>query len=327
VWSWGKYFVYALYQCIKTPSKTLLFFVSNPPFLALIGYLLRKIRKQQYVVLVYDIHPDLLVALGRLKEKGFITRLWHWMNRVVYENAEIVLTIGDYMAANLEKRFDVTRTKPEKVLVVPPWVDTDFIKPIPKSENWFARKYDQVDKLTILYSGNLGATHNIEFIVDLARQLRTQKHIHFLIIGEGSKMEFVQNSIVQEDLENVTLLPFQSEEVLPYSLATGDIAIVTMQPGAEGLMVPSKAYYYLAAGCYLLFNGHVQSEIGQLCEMERVGMVLDGTGDQNKGDSLIMFLKSVKVEDINHEMFNYIEIIKKSINTNYFVELIKYHLN
>lgn len=275
VWSWGKYFVYALFQAIKTPSTTLLFFVSNPPFLALIGYVLKKIRKQRYVVLVYDIHPDLLVALGRLKETGFITRCWHWMNRIVYENAEIVFTIGDYMAANLEKRFDAASTKPGKVLVVPPWVDTDFIRPIPKSENWFAKKYNQVNKLTILYSGNLGATHNIEFIVDLARQLKKQEDIHFLIIGEGAKREFVADAIAEEDLKNVTLLPFQPEEVLPYSLATGDIAVVSMQPGTEGLMVPSKAMYYLAAGCKILFSGNPNSEIGLICSDLKFGKVAD----------------------------------------------------
>ncbi len=249
----------------------MLFFVSNPPFLSLIGYFLKKLRRQRYVVLVYDIHPDLLIRLGRLKETGLIARLWHRMNRIVYENAEIVFTLGDYMAANLESKFDVSKTKAGKVIVIPPWVDTDFIKPIPKSENWFAKKYDQVEKLTILYSGNLGATHNIESIIEMAKKLKDKEDIHFLIIGEGAKWQLVEKAIEQDKLDNITLLPFQPEDVLPYSMATGDIALVSMQPGTEGLMVPSKAFYYLAAGCYLHFTGNENSEIGALCRENNCG--------------------------------------------------------
>ncbi len=91
-------------------------------------------------------------------------------------------------------------------------------------------------------AGNLGATHNIEFIIEMAGALKDERNIHFLIIGEGAKWQLVEKAIEQEKLDNITLLPFQSEEVLPYSMATGDIAIVSMQPGSEGLMVPSKAF-------------------------------------------------------------------------------------
>lgn len=279
--SWFIYFTSAFFKALTTPSA-LLFFVSNPPFLGLIGFILKKIRKQPYVVLVYDIHPDILVNLGRLKGSGVVSRLWHWMNRLVYENAEVVFTIGDYMAANLEKKFDVSKTKAGKVVVVPPWVDTEFIKPIPKSENWFAKKYNQVEKITILYSGNLGATHNIEFIIDMARELKENDDIHFLIIGEGAKWKMVEEAIENEKMSNVTLLPFQTEEVLPYSMATGDIAVVSMVPGTEGLMVPSKAYYYLAAGCSLLFKGNPLSEVGDLCKSDGLGVVCKDAESQLK---------------------------------------------
>ena len=44
------------------------------------------------------------------------------------------------------------------------------------------------------------------------------------------------------------MLPFQSEDRLPYTIALGDISLVALDKGAEGLMVPSKMYYYMAAG-------------------------------------------------------------------------------
>ncbi|KKL81786.1 hypothetical protein LCGC14_1991270, partial [marine sediment metagenome] len=49
-------------------------------------------------------------------------------------------------------------------------------------------------------------------------------------------------------LPNVTLLPFQPFDVLPLSLASADCVITCLDEGYEGLSVPSKTYYALAAG-------------------------------------------------------------------------------
>ena len=48
------------------------------------------------------------------------------------------------------------------------------------------------------------------------------------------------------------VFPYQSEQRLPFSLALGDISMVTLDEGAEGLMLPSKLSYYMAAGSAIL---------------------------------------------------------------------------
>ncbi|MBW2639508.1 MAG: hypothetical protein JRE10_04910 [Deltaproteobacteria bacterium] len=63
--SWAKYFFKALWFVWKQPKDSKLFIVSNPPFLGLAGLFFKCVRKQRYVMLVYDIYPDLLVALGK----------------------------------------------------------------------------------------------------------------------------------------------------------------------------------------------------------------------------------------------------------------------
>jgi len=250
--SWFKYFFYVVARVLCHQKSPLLFIVSNPPFLPFIGYILKILRRQPYVVLVYDIHPDILINFGRLSQSGLIVRLWRKFNKLVWENADIVFTIGECMSANLETMFNSKGTRAGHVIVVPNWADSDFIKPVEKIRNSFAIKHHQVDKLTVMYSGNIGATHDIETLVEAAGRLKSDESIHFLIIGGGSKKKIIEQKIHQEHLSNITLLPFQPEEVLPYSLSTGDIAMITLDRGAERLMVPSKTYYAMAAGCALL---------------------------------------------------------------------------
>ena len=69
------------------------------------------------------------------------------------------------------------------------------------------------------------------------------------------------------ETDNVVFLPQQPEEYLPQVLATGDIGIVSLAVGAEGISMPSKTYYMMAAGNALLGISSPKSELDRLiCE-------------------------------------------------------------
>lgn len=292
--SWIQYSVYVLYRCWRLKSNVLLFVVS-PPFLGMIAYLFRRLRGQHYVVLVYDIFPDVLVRFRTLKESGLITRFWRRLNHLVWEKAEIVFTIGDGMAANLERRFDASKTLAGKVIVIPNWANTDWIRPVMKDKNEFARQYGQVGKLTVMYSGNLGKTHDIETILAAAKELRSYDSIHFMIVGDGAKRSLVEEVKSREGLNNLTILPFQPENILPVSLATADIAVVTVDKGIEGLMVPSKTYYSMAAGSALICLSNPNSEVARTISRHDCGIVVS-PGDTDAMVSGILSLLGDKTK-------------------------------
>lgn len=269
--SWCHFFVKALLLVGTRPKGSVLLIVSNPPFLGLLGLFFKKTRGQKYAVLVYDIYPDLLIGLGRL-QKGVLAGIWDYLNRIVYRNAKVVFTIGHDMAQRLEAKLAAEKTPWEKIVYVPCWADLDFIKPLPKGENWFARQYGQIGKTTVLYSGNMGNTHDIESILATAILLAGEPDIHFLFIGEGPKLNIVEKAINDNQLQNITLLPFQPEEVLPYSLTAGDIGIIAYQPGTEGCMVPSKTYYYLAAGLAALVISDQDNDVAKLVKEFHCGL-------------------------------------------------------
>ncbi len=272
---WFKYFWFIFWSVLKQPSSALIFIVSNPPFLPLMGYLMKKLKGQSYVVLIYDIYPDLAICLGKMSSQGLLTRMWRWFNKIVWQNAEAVFTIGDDMAIKLESMFKANRTQLGHIAVILNWVDHKLIKPLPKEKNWFAQKYKQVDKFTVLYSGNLGATHDLETILEAAKELGNFNDIQFLIIGDGYKRPFIEKFIDQEKLSNVLLLPFQAENVLPYSLPTGDVAVITLSKGVEGLSVPSKVYYAMAGGSALLCICSGDNELKTIIQKHQCGILVE----------------------------------------------------
>ena len=263
IWTWTTFAALAFVRSLSGPRTKLLFLVSNPPFLGLIGWLASLLTGRRYVVLVYDLYPGMLENLGRLQRAGLVARLWHGMNRLVWGRAACVITIGDEMAANIQPHL--IGHKPTPIVVIPNWADSTFVRPIPKSENPFARRTGEVDRLTILYSGNLGHSHDLTPLLDVAREVREEwKDVSFLIIGAGVRYGEVEERIRAEGLTNVRLLPLQPEQDLPYTLTTGDVAIVTFEAGSEGYMVPSKSYYYLAAGCALVVIASSDNSISRI---------------------------------------------------------------
>lgn len=246
--SWLKYTFLAFFKMIFAQKGTLIFIVSNPPLLGPLAWLVSKVRKLPYIVLVYDMHPDTMISFGVLNEGSFPVKVWRFINKCVWENATAVYTIGDVMAEKLSEQFDIDKTQLKHVGVIPPWADTENIKPIQKSLNPLVNELGQLSCITVLYSGNMGISHDIDSMLKAAKLLSYRKDIKFLFIGEGEKWQHAYDFVIKEQLDNVQVLPFQSEERLPYTMALADISLVALDKGAEGLMVPSKMYYYMAAG-------------------------------------------------------------------------------
>lgn len=269
-WSWLKYFGIAAKQVLKSSRHTLLFIVSQPPFLPFLGYLSNVFRGQKYIIWVDDIFPDLIVRHNRLPENHVIIRWWKKFNNLIFSRAEIVYTLGPYMADLLKQYFQHPRCKVSECVLIPTWVDCDFIRPIDKKDNHFAKQYNQIDKITVLYSGNLGLSHDIETIIAAARQLQNRDDIHFMIIGHGAKWNKIKKEAAE--LRNLTLLPFQPEEIMPYSIAAGDITVVSLDKNFEGISMPSKTYYMMAAGTALISLSKAPNDLQEVIEENKCGV-------------------------------------------------------
>jgi colanic acid biosynthesis glycosyl transferase WcaI len=267
LWSWFQYFVGAIRVIWSIPPSALLFIVAQPPYLPLLGYLRNRWLGQKYVVWVDDIYPDGLVRYGRLADEHLLTRVWRWLNRIILSRAERVFTLGPCMAQVLGQ---YVAGGTEQITVIPTWADTESIRPLPKESNPFALQYGQVGKLTVQYSGNLGLTHELDTMIQAAEKLQDYTDIHFMIIGFGPAWEKVVQSASQ--LRNMTALPLQPVDVLPYSLSTADVSVVTLRKGIEGVSMPSKTYHAMAAGAALLGVSHSPSDLESVIERCRCGI-------------------------------------------------------
>ncbi|NWF61071.1 MAG: glycosyltransferase family 4 protein [Fischerella sp.] len=221
----------------------ILLLTTAPPFLPILGYLAYALFRLPYVCILYDLYPDIAIALNVIPTDHWLARFWRRLNRLVWQKARAIVVLSPAM------KLRVIATCPQvadKVFVIHSWGDPDLIVPIAKQENWFAWKHNLVKKFTVLYSGNMGRCHDMDTILEAAKLLQDEP-IQFVFVGGGAKREELIKEVNRLELKNFVFLPYQDKEVLPYSLTAGDLSLVSVDAGMESLVAPSKLYPVLAA--------------------------------------------------------------------------------
>lgn len=223
-------------------------FVSNPPFLSITLWFVCQLRDWEYTYIVHDLYPDQPAELDYFPKGGLIDQIWSKLNARALRDAEKIVSLGPVMTERIAHQAGPSFDE-DKVTVIHNWEDEDFITPKPKDENWFCEEHGLVDTFTILYSGNIAKFHDLETLIEAAPSFEDED-LQIMIIGEGDNKEKLVSMAEESDLDEQTVrfLPFQPFDDLPYSLTAGDISVVAVNDGFEGVCVSSKLYTALAAG-------------------------------------------------------------------------------
>ncbi len=227
------------------------FFVSIPPM----GYLLNLILPHRFSMVIWDVYPDIFKITG-MKETNPLYRVWAYLNRISFKKSYRLFTISDKMADLLEIYVDRS-----KIIIQPIWSIFQQNERVPKTDNPFILKHQLQNKFIVQYSGNIGLTHKVEVVVALAELMKDNNQIIFQIIGRGPRVPTLQKIVEEKQLPNCFFLPFQSDEMFPYSLSAADLGIVILDELTSKGCVPSKSYNLMSYGIPSLYIAGKDSEL------------------------------------------------------------------
>jgi len=240
------FFTSALWAMLNRRTAGPLLIVSHPAFMAFARFILNVVKRQRYVYLVHDVFPDAAVTLGYIRPNGVVRRVWDWVNRMSVSHAAGVIVLCESMKAIMLAKGGRS-VNAGRFHVIHNWVDEQYIRPLPKSQNRFVEEHGLQDKFVVLYSGNIGRSQDLETVILAAERLQDKEAV-FLFIGDGGKKAKLEAMTQERNLKNVRFLPYQPREVLPLSLTCADVSLVALEKGIEGLSMPSKLYAILASG-------------------------------------------------------------------------------
>jgi glycosyltransferase involved in cell wall biosynthesis len=214
-----------------------------PPMATLAGLALAALRRVPMVFWVMDINPDEAIALGAVRPRSLLVRLFDLLNRVALAAARRVVTLDRFMAARLLSKRDVSG----KLAVFPPWPHQGHLDPVSHEHNPFRRTHGLDGKFVVMYSGNHSPVNPISTALEAAGRLRHRPDILFLFVGGGIGKKQVDQAVAG-GAGNIVALPYQPLAGLKYSLSAADVHLVTLGRQGVGIVHPCKVYGAMAVG-------------------------------------------------------------------------------
>lgn len=289
-WSYIRATLQIFFLLVTKYRKYEVFCISLPPT----AYLLKIVLPHKFSMLIWDVYPDLLKITG-MKESHPLYSTWSLLNKMAFRRAHKVFTIGNRIAELIANYVDR-----EKVEIIPLWSVFEENERVPKEENIFLKEHGIEDKFIVQYSGNIGLTHNVEALVRLAIVMKDHDHILFQIIGKGERVPFLKNLAKEKKLTNCQLLPFQSDEMFPYSLSAADLGVVILDKKTSKGSVPSKSYNLMSYGIPSLYIAEKDSELYEYCQAYNHG----GCFTENELDDAAEFVLKLSRDEGLHKKYS-----------------------
>jgi colanic acid biosynthesis glycosyl transferase WcaI len=238
---------YLSYVLLAVPRALLLrcdviLAMTDPPFEGIVGAFVATLKNKPYVYNIRDMYPDMAVG-GSIVQPGLLARVWEKMHRWALRRATRVVVLGEDMRQRiLAKGVDATR-----VVVVRDGADLLPVagEAMPALDADVLRAIRGDFRFVMLHAGNLGFYGAWDTLLTAAKEL-AEDGVGLVFVGDGAQRESLQRKA--GDAKNVRFLSFFPASKIASVLAAGDIHLVTVKHGLEGVVVPSKMYGILAAG-------------------------------------------------------------------------------
>jgi glycosyltransferase involved in cell wall biosynthesis len=218
----------------------------------------RRLARPVGAKLVYEVHD--LWPLSPIELSGMPR--WHPFIRLVqaaedaaYRDADVVVSmlpkVHDYMAS---RGLDL-----RKLHIVPNGIALDdwqhAPQPLRDDVAQALATARAAGRMVVGYAGSMGLPNALDALLDAAALLRGVA-LQFVLVGDGHEKARLARRVVDEALDNVTMLPPVPKAQIPTLLAAIDIAYIGWQrvPIYRFGIAPNKLMDYMMAGVPVLHS-------------------------------------------------------------------------
>lgn len=263
------YFFSAIWASFRVGSPDVVVALTDPPIIGLVGWALARRTGARFVFLCQDIFPEVANLLEDFRSER-VNALLERVNRFLVRRADRVVALGETMKRRL---VDGKGAPADRVTVIHNWADADLFAPGPK-DNPFSREHGLAERFVVMHAGNIGLSQNLDAVIDVAAELREEKNLVFVFVGDGVRKKALEEEVGRRGLGNVQFLPYQPRERMHQSYATADVFLVSLKRGLAGYIVPSKLYGILTAGRPYIAAIEEDSEVAAITREHECGLLV-----------------------------------------------------
>jgi colanic acid biosynthesis glycosyl transferase WcaI len=243
--------------------------VCPPPTLAFTAYLLAKLRRNPYVIVLTDLASDAAVATGIMKD-GLFVRMARSLEGFVYRKSDRIVCI----CHGFVERLTARGVAPSKLCLIPLWGDTERIYPIAGATRFRVENQLQGEDFLVMHTGNMGKKQDLLNVVRAAELSQDVPNLTWLLVGGGEDRSALEEAITHSKLRNIRLLPLQPAEGLAEMYSAADVLLLNQRAAIVDSVIPSKLLTYMAAGRPVLAAVNNKSETARYVERAECGLIV-----------------------------------------------------
>ena len=212
----------------------------SPPFGSLVASLLGWIKRCAVAHWVQDLWPESLRATGYVNSTLALS-LMKRVVRFIYQRTDLLLIQSEGFRPSVAK---LSCNIP--IQYYPNSVDSNFFTPQPI----VLPSISELDNgFSVLFAGNVGTAQAVEVIVEAADLLRHESEIRFVVLGNGSRWDWMQEQVRIRGLSNLFLPGRFPSNTMPALMRKASALLVTLaNEEIFAATVPNKIQAYLATG-------------------------------------------------------------------------------
>ena len=178
-------------------------------------------------------------------------------------------------------------------------------------------------KKLFVYLGNMGVAQGMDIFIKLAENLVNRKDLGFLFVGRGSEVNKLKNYTIKRKLDNILFFDEINSNEIQNLLKMCHVGLIGLDPRHKSHNIPGKFLSYLKAGLPVLARVNPGTDLQNLIEKEKIGLVYSGNdtndfrkiaemliGDQNNSKAM-----SIRCRSLFQRMFSTNNIANQIISS------------
>jgi len=218
----------------------ILVYAPSPIFQAIPASFLGWLKRCPVALWVQDLWPESAQATGYINNP-WILKLLESMVRFVYRHTDLLLVQSKAFQAPVA---GLAHGKP--IVYYPNSVESAFYSP---PDMPLPNIVGLAGEFPVLFAGNVGVGQAVEVIVAAAEILRDYPEINFVVLGKGSRWNWMREQVEVLGLSNLHLAGRYPVETMPGLMRQAAALLVTLadQP-IFAATIPNKVQAYMAVG-------------------------------------------------------------------------------
>ena len=264
----------------------ILVYAPSPITQTIPAILLKWIKRAPLALWVQDLWPESLQATGFVRNQKALSAVGY-MVYWIYKGCDLLLAQSKAFIAPLNEYANCSKIRYQPNSF--PEQSADALVDAPA-----ALLATLESKFCVVFAGNLGQVQALDCVVDTAELLKDHHDISIVLVGSGSKSEWLIQQKQERGLGNLELPGRFSMQTMPSIFNRAGALLVSLEDDPIfGLTVPSKIQAYLAAGKPVLAS--LNGEGAQVVLEAKAGLASPA------GDSAALAANILKIKAMTSE--------------------------